>query len=140
MSAICAPVPSTAFTYWFVSVAMPESRCNRFSATRSRGDQHVGKANHARDHFAGFDLFAIRNKRFELLLRVERQKNFFRGFETRDDHVFAGNKTSASTRVARDDRLRGDVAASEVFAQEETDLRVERAFVDPVHCRFSTVC
>jgi len=79
-------------------------------------DQHVGKSDHARDHLAGLDRFAVRDKRFELLLRVERQENFLGRFKPCDDHVLAGNETRASTRVTRNDRLRGDVAASEVFA------------------------
>jgi hypothetical protein len=51
-----------------------------------------------------------------LLLRIECQKHFFRSFQTGDDHVFAGYKTSPCTRVAGNDRLRRDVATSEVFA------------------------
>src|SRR5205814_1362581 len=36
-------------------------------------------------------------------------------------------------RIAREHALRGDISATEIFAQKESDARIERAFVKPVH-------
>ena len=58
---------------------------------------------HPRYYFSRLDLFTIRNKRLELLLRVECQKHFLGGFETRNDHVLTRDETSSSARVAGDD-------------------------------------
>src|SRR5207244_2585693 len=69
----------------------------------------------------------------ELLLRIERNKNFFRRFQSGDDHFFGRDKSPAGPRIARQNILRGDVTATEVFAQKESDARVERAFIKPVH-------
>jgi hypothetical protein len=95
--------------------------------------QYVGKAARARDYFAGFDLFAIRSKRFELLLGIKRDKDFFSGFQSGNYHCFAGDKTATRPRIPRQNTLRSDVAATEIFPQEESYARVERTFVKPVH-------
>ena len=62
------------------------------------------------------------------------------GFETGDNHFFARYEATAGPRVSRNYRLTRKVTAPEILAQKRRDLRVERAFVKPVHCRFSTVC
>ena len=64
-------------------------------------EQNVGKAAGARDHFAGFDLFAIRSKGFELQLRIERDKDFFGGFQSGHDHLLASHETAARPSIAR---------------------------------------
>src|SRR5258706_15621539 len=96
-------------------------------------EQDVGKAARARDYFAGFNLFAIRSKRFELLLWIQRDKDFFSGFQSGDYHCFAGDKTTTRPRIPRQNTLRGDIATTEIFPQKESYARVERTFVNPIH-------
>ena len=96
-------------------------------------EQHVGKAARARDHFSGFDLFAIRSKGFELLLWIEGDKNFFSGFQSGDYHLLTGDKSTTRSRIPRQDTLSRDVAAAEIFTQEKSNARVEGAFVKPIH-------
>src|SRR2546427_5186418 len=97
------------------------------------GEQNVRKAAGARDDFSGFDFLAIAGERFNLLLWTESYKNFFCSFQPSHNHFFAGDETAARAHVAYQRSLRGHVAASEVFAQEKSNARVERAFVEPVH-------
>src|SRR5258708_10296069 len=82
-------------------------------------EQHVGKAARARDHFSGFDLFAIRSKGFELLLWIKRDKDFFSGFQSGDYHLLARYKSTARPRIAGQYTLRRNVAAAEIFPQEK---------------------
>ena len=95
--------------------------------------QHVRKAAGPRDHFAGFNLFTIRRKGFELLLRIERDEDLFRRFQSGHDHLFAGHKSAARPGIAHQYALRRDVAAAQVLTQKQTNARIERAFVKPIH-------
>src|SRR5438105_366402 len=97
------------------------------------GEQHIRKAAGARDNFSRFDFLAVAGEGFDLLLRIERYENFFRGLEPSHNHFLAGDEAAARAHVAHQRRLRGYVAASEVFAKKETNARIQRPFVEPVH-------
>ena len=84
-------------------------------------EQHIGKAAGASDHLSGFNFFAVGHKRLDLLLGIERDENFFGGFQSGDDHLFAGHKSATRPCVAHQDRLRSDVSASQVFTQKQPD-------------------
>ena len=73
--------------------------------------EHVREAARAGDDLTGFDLVAVGDEGFELLLRVERREDRFGGFESGDDHRFFRYEASARLRVAGHGRLRRDVAA-----------------------------
>ena len=96
-------------------------------------EQHVREAGGARDHLARFNFFAVRCKGFELLLRIKRDKDLFCSFHSSHHHIFGGHKSAPGTRITHQDALRRDVAAAQVLAQEQTDARIERAFVKPIH-------
>ncbi len=97
--------------------------------------QYVRKAASPRDYFTGFNFFAVRCKGFELLLRIERDEDLFCSFQSGHDHLFAGHKSAPRTRITHQDALRRNVAAPQVLAQEQTNARIERAFVKPIHLR-----
>src|SRR2546425_7638922 len=94
--------------------------------------QNVSESARARDNFAGFDLLTISSERFQLQLRIERGKNFLSRFQPRDYHFFRRDEPSLRPRVAGQHALRRDVPAAEILAQEESDARIERAFIEPV--------
>jgi hypothetical protein len=97
------------------------------------GQQDVRKTTRPRNYFARLYFFSIGSKRLNLLLRIERNKDFFRGFQSCDYHFLARDKSSSRAHIARKHSLRRDVAATEVLAQEESDARVQRPFVKPIH-------
>src|SRR5437016_2724398 len=88
------------------------------------GKQHIRKAAGARDNFSRFDFLAIAGESLDLLLWIEGYENFFRGFESSYNHFFAGDEAAARAYVAHQRRLCGYVAASEVFAQKESNARI----------------
>ena len=81
-------------------------------------EQHICKAAGPRDYFAGFNLFAVRCKGFELLLRIERDEDLFGRFQSGDDHLFAGHKSAPRPRIAHQHALRSDIAAAQILAQK----------------------
>src|SRR5437660_5618903 len=95
--------------------------------------QHICETAGARDYFSDVNFFAISSKCFKLLMRIERNKNFFGGLEASDDHLLARNEASFRASVAHQHALSRDVAAPEILAQKKSNARIERAFVKPVH-------
>ena len=81
-------------------------------------EQHVREAAGARDYFARFNFFAVRRKGFDLLLRIERDEDLFRSFQSGHDHLFAGHKSPLRARIAHQHALGRDVAAAQVLAQK----------------------
>ena len=79
------------------------------------------------------DFFAVSRECFQLLLWIERRKNFLGSFQSRDHHLLRRDEPSLRARVTREHALRGDISATEILAQKESDARIERAFVKPVH-------
>ena len=59
VSRICARVPLTASTNWAVSVAMPQSRWRKFSATRSALEQGAGRAGDLQERLARRHALAV---------------------------------------------------------------------------------
>src|SRR6266581_2147977 len=99
--------------------------------------QHISKTAGPGDHLSSLDFLAIADKGFELLLRIERNKDFFGSFKSGDHHFFTRDKTSARTRVSHYYGLRRDIAAPKILAQKEADAGIESTFVQPVHARAS---
>src|SRR5215510_16207485 len=95
--------------------------------------QNVSKAARAGDDFSGFNFFSVRSERLELLLRIQRGKNFFGGLQPSDYHLFGSDKTTLRPLVAHQHALGRDIAAAEIFTKKEADTRIQRALVQPVH-------
>ena len=63
------------------------------------------------------------------VVRIKRDENLFGRFQAGDDHFFAGDESSFGPHVPRQNRLRRDVPAAKVFAQEQTNAGIQRPFV-----------
>jgi hypothetical protein len=112
-----APVPATARTNRWVSVATPLRRCNRFNATRSPVKVRA-RCRYTRRDLSWRDFFAVVQLDLRFHCGSRSLKTSTKRLDPGEDERRFGNHFATRTARGGNDSVRGDVAGSDILGQK----------------------
>ena len=106
---------------------MPDSRCKKLSAVRSRQEQRAHRANDFGDHRAGLHCSAVFDQQTNLNSMIDEIKNPVEQHQTGDHAVLFGAEQPLAPGIRRDRRHGRQIAGADIFVQRSRGSNAQSA-------------